>query len=48
MNENMIEPIDPEKFPIITNYCENLTTKEYVTIQQLLEKKKLRKLCLFY
>ena len=26
-----IEPLDKEKFPIITNYCENLSTKKYVT-----------------
>lgn len=31
MNENMIEPLNPEEFPIITNYCENLSTKMYVT-----------------
>ncbi|MBR2840806.1 MAG: ATP-dependent Clp protease ATP-binding subunit [Bacilli bacterium] len=26
-----IEPLDKEKYPIITNYCENLSTKKYVT-----------------
>lgn len=31
MNENMIEALNPEEFPIITNYCENLSTKKYVT-----------------
>ena len=28
---NEVVPLDPVQFPIITNYCENLTTKEYVT-----------------
>ena len=27
----MIERLDPNEFPIITNYCEDLTAKEYVT-----------------
>lgn len=36
MNENNINqtpftPLDPNQFPIITNYCENLTAKQYVT-----------------
>ena len=31
MNENTIVPLNPEEFPIITNYCENLSTKMYVT-----------------
>lgn len=26
-----IEHLDPQEFPIITNYCENLSTKKYVT-----------------
>ena len=28
---NMIAKLDPNEFPILTNYCENLTAKEYVT-----------------
>ncbi len=43
MNENMIEPIDPEKFPIITNYCENLTTKEYVTNPAIAREEEIKK-----
>ena len=31
MNDNAIVPLSPEEFPIITNFCENLSTKEYVT-----------------
>ena len=32
MNQNnQIVGLDPNQFPIITNYCENLTTKQYVT-----------------
>ncbi len=32
MNQNnQIVGLDPKQFPIITNYCENLTTKQYVT-----------------
>ena len=36
MNQNMtnqspIVGLDPNQFPIITNYCENLTAKQYVT-----------------
>lgn len=27
----IVESLDPNKFPIITNYCEDLTAKEYVT-----------------
>ena len=43
MNENMIEQIDPEKFPIITNYCENLTTKEYVTNPAIAREEEIKK-----
>ena len=28
---NEIVPLDASQFPIITNYCENLTSKQYVT-----------------
>ena len=32
MNQNnQIVGLDPNQFPIITNYCENLTAKQYVT-----------------
>jgi SpoVK/Ycf46/Vps4 family AAA+-type ATPase len=31
MNQENIVGLDPNQFPIITNYCENLTTKMYVT-----------------
>ena len=30
MNNGFV-PLDPKEFPIITNYCENLTAKKYVT-----------------
>ena len=43
MNENMIEPINPEEFPIITNYCENLTTKEYVTNPAIAREEEIKK-----
>lgn len=31
MNSRIIEPLDASEFPIITNYCEDLTSKNYVT-----------------
>ena len=32
MNQNnQMIGLDPNQFPIITNYCENLTAKQYVT-----------------
>lgn len=31
MNNRIIEPLDASEFPIITNYCEDLTSKKYVT-----------------
>lgn len=30
-NQSPIVGLDPNQFPIITNYCENLTAKQYVT-----------------
>ena len=43
MNENMIAPLNPEEFPIITNYCENLSTKEYVTNPAIAREEEIRK-----
>lgn len=31
MNNQIIEPLDRNEFPIITTYCEDLTAKQYVT-----------------
>lgn len=31
MNNGMIEPLNSSEFPIITNYCEDLTSKQYIT-----------------
>ena len=30
-NMGVFQPLDPREYPIITNYCENLTAKKYVT-----------------
>ena len=43
MNENMIEPLNPEEFPIITNYCENLSTKFYVTNPAIAREEEIKK-----
>ena len=43
MNENMIEPINPDEFPIITNYCENLSTKKYVTNPAIAREEEIKK-----
>lgn len=43
MNENMIEPINPNEFPIITNYCENLSTKTYVTNPAIAREEEIKK-----
>ena len=43
MNENMIEPLNPEEFPIITNYCENLSTKIYVTNPAIAREEEIKK-----
>ncbi len=43
MKENMIELLDPQKFPIITNYCENLSTKQYVTNPAISREEEIRK-----
>ena len=43
MNENMIEPLKPEEFPIITNYCENLSTKHYVTNPAIAREEEIKK-----
>ena len=39
----MIEPLNPEEFPIITNYCENLSTKKYVTNPAIAREEEIRK-----
>lgn len=43
MNENMIEPLNQEDFPIITNYCENLSTKSYVTNPAIAREEEIKK-----
>ncbi len=43
MSENMIEPINPDEFPIITNYCENLSTKKYVTNPAIAREEEIKK-----
>ena len=43
MNENLVEYINPEEFPIITNYCENLSTKTYVTNPAIAREEEIKK-----
>ena len=46
MNENIVNevvPLDPNEFPIITNYCENLTTKQYVTNPAIAREEEIKK-----
>lgn len=43
MNENIIEPLNPDDYPIITNYCENLSTKEYITNPAISREDEIRK-----
>ena len=47
MNENNminnVVPLDPNEFPIITNYCENLTTKMYVTNPAIAREEEIKK-----
>ena len=43
MNDNMITPLNPEEFPIITNYCENLSTKQYVTNPAIAREEEIKK-----
>ena len=38
-----IMPLNPEEFPIITNYCENLTTKKYVTNPAIAREEEIKK-----
>lgn len=38
-----VTPLNPEKFPIITNYCENLTTKGYVTNPAIAREEEIKK-----
>ena len=40
---NEVVPLDPVQFPIITNYCENLTTKEYVTNPAIAREEEIKK-----
>lgn len=41
-NEN-IEKLSPEEFPIITNYCENLSTKQYITNPAIARENEIKK-----
>ena len=43
MIDKMIEPLNPEEFPIITNYCENLSTKNYVTNPAIAREEEIKK-----
>ena len=38
-----VTPLNPEEFPIITNYCENLTTKKYVTNPAIAREEEIKK-----
>ena len=38
-----IEPLDPKEFPMITNYCENLTAKTYVTNPAIAREEEIKK-----
>ncbi len=42
-NINGITPLDPEKYPIITNYCDNLTAKEYITNPAIAREEEIKK-----
>ena len=37
------EPLDPNQFPIISNYCENLTAKTYVTNPAIAREEEIKK-----
>ena len=40
---NNVGYLDPKEFPIITNYCENLTTKQYVTNPAIAREEEIKK-----
>ena len=40
---NNVGDLDPKEFPIITNYCENLTTKQYVTNPAIAREEEIKK-----
>ena len=40
---SMIEQLSPEEYPIIANYCENLSTKKYVTNPAIAREEEIRK-----
>ena len=42
-NINGITPLDPEKYRIITNYCDNLTAKEYITNPAIAREEEIKK-----
>lgn len=42
MNENIVG-LNPNEYPIITNYCENLTTKKYVTNPAIAREEEIKK-----
>ena len=39
----LVMPLNSEEFPIITNYCENLTTKKYVTNPAIAREEEIKK-----
>ena len=49
VNTNVVQPLvmplNSEEFPIITNYCENLTTKKYVTNPAIAREEEIKKQC---
>lgn len=42
VNDNVVT-LDPNQFPIITNYCENLTAKKYVTNPAIAREEEIKK-----
>ena len=42
-NPSPIETIDPKQFPMITNFCENLSTKTYVTNPAIAREEEIKK-----
>lgn len=43
---NGIQALDPNQFPMITNYCENLSTKQYVTNPAIAREEEIKKMML--
>lgn len=43
MNNQIIEPLDHNEYPIITTYCEDLTAKQYVTNPAIAREEEIKK-----